>query len=217
MNNDLSSAFRTIYENNEWSNGSGPGSFASLNNDLFGYMSGVLEREGVRSIADVGCGDFQLFRDFDFASRSYLGLDVVEDLVAKNAKTYGKEGVLFQAMPESLANLPVADLYILKDVLIHLSNVESARLLVHILSKCRYAIIVNNTAVLPSDYNREVAIGGFRPVDVSLAPFNLPVLEKVQYGREWAYDPRFPKFLSILFRKRVWPGEKHIQLVAGRQ
>ena len=118
-------------------------------------------------------------------------------------------------MPDNLDSLPHCDLYLIKDVLIHLSNEQTAEILRNVLQKCKYAIVVNNVAESEDSYNRDIATGSFRPVDVSKSPFDLPVIETIQYGRAWDYDPRLPRLVSKLLRKRVWPGAKHIQLLAG--
>lgn len=214
MNTEISQKFSKIYKADAWSNGSGPGSFSRLNHELFDFIRKFIARNNVSSMVDIGCGDFQLWRRFDFAECSYTGFDVVDSVVQKNAR-FARSHIKFERMPDNLGDLPFADLYFIKDVLIHLNNDEAARLVAIARARSKFSIFVNNTAAGNSNYNSEIQIGQFRPVDVSLQPFEAPVIESKVYGAAWAPDPRWPEPLARLLRRRVWPGEKHIQVVAG--
>ena len=217
MRADVPSVFGKIYRDNEWTNGSGPGSFRSFNRELLDYLTTFLSRPDISSIGDIGCGDFQLFKQFDFGKCQYTGFDVVSKVIEKNRNQVGNKNAQFAVMPERLDSLPHRDLYLIKDVLIHLPNEDSAEILRNVLHKCKYAVVVNNVADDGDNYNGDIVAGSFRPVDVSKAPFDLPVIETIRYGRAWDYDPRLPRLIARLLRKRVWPGAKHIQLLAGSE
>lgn len=206
--------FLNIYRENEWSNGSGPGSFPQFNEPFLEYLENLISATAISSIVDIGCGDFQLWRGFHFRNCNYLGLDVVEQVVAENQK-FATESIKFRVMPSDLNELPEADLYVIKDVLIHLDNAESQRLIAAARRRSAMVLFVNNVDNVESNYNLDIEIGDFRPVDVSRSPFNLKVEHALVYGKASQYDPRWPSPLARLFRRRVWPGVKHVQLVRG--
>lgn len=216
MNHSIGKVFEDIYFHNRWTHGSGPGSIRQLNTPFLSYLANFLSENDVKSLVDVGCGDFQLFEGFSFGPAAYLGLDVTRSVIARNKRAFEDSQIKFAAMPSDVSDLPAADLYIVKDVLIHLDNETSVKLINAVLQKGKAAIFVDNYSADAKSYNRDIVVGEFRPVDVSLAPFNLEVVECFLYGDAWAYDPRLPKFLARVLRKRVWPGRKHVQLVCGR-
>lgn len=213
----ISEKFEEIYSLDEWTHGSGPGSIRKFNVPFLEYITQILREHNVRTIVDVGCGDFQMFTQFDFRPARYLGLDVAGSVVERNQRKFGNFDVRFAIMPTNLSDLPEADLYIIKDVLIHLDNKTSVEIALSAVSKSNYVVFVNNVSNDAMDYNREIGIGDFRPVDVSLAPFDLEVIQHFVYGESWAYDPHLPKILAFLLRRRVWPGRKLVQLVRGKR
>ncbi len=71
---------------------------------------------------DLGCGDWQFSRRLDWASASYLGLDVVPHILERNRRLYGTATIQFAASPSSAGQLPDGDLPIVKDVFQHVSN-----------------------------------------------------------------------------------------------
>ncbi|NBB23596.1 hypothetical protein GVM20_00470 [Porphyrobacter sp. SLTP] len=216
MSENIASIFQNIYEKNSWTNGSGPGSISQLNLELFDFIENLRKTEDLKSMVDLGCGDFQLFRKFEFNQNfSYIGYDVVSDLIEKNNKTFSSNFMKFCIMPSDLADIPETDLVVIKDVLIHLDNATSKKIINRSIEISKFIIFVNNISKGATDYNMDIGIGEFRPVDVSLWPFGLNVIERVEYGSEWAYDPKLPLWLAKIFGKKVWPGAKHIQLVRG--
>lgn len=216
MTSDTSRTFEQIYANDKWTNGSGPGSFPQLNLVLLDFIAQFIAANNICRLVDVGCGDFQLWRNFNFSRCSYTGFDVVRSVIERNRHRFGSENIQFHEMPQNVSELPKADLYIIKDVLIHLSTTEARQLASSACDRSRFALFVNNTIAGGGVYNSEIATGQFRPVDVSRPPFELSVVQSRVYGEVSALDPRWPRLVARVLRRRVWPGEKHIQLVAGR-
>jgi hypothetical protein len=70
-------------------------------------------------------------------------------------------------------DVPGADLVILKDVIQHWTNDDVHRFIPN-LSKFKYALITNGSHKGSDRINLESAIGSCRPVDLTVAPFNLP-------------------------------------------
>jgi SAM-dependent methyltransferase len=79
------------------------------------------------TIVDMGCGDFQVGRALLErlpAGTSYVGCDIVPELVAHNNETYGNECVRFQQLDLVSDPLPDGDICLVRQVLQHLSNAD---------------------------------------------------------------------------------------------
>jgi len=212
----LATAFAAIYRADAWTNGSGPGSLPSVNRPYIAFLEAFIRNNGVRRIIDVGCGDFQLMAAVDLSGVDYIGYDVVDEVVDANRRRHGCENRSFREMPSSLEELTTGDLAIVKDVLIHLDNETSYGLLESLLRKNRFVLAVNNWSADANAYNRDIAPGAFRPVDVSLPPFSFLAATVLRYSKDCVPDPRYPRIAARLLRKHVWPGEKHVQLLLGQ-
>src|SRR5438874_2181300 len=118
----MNNRFEEIYAQNEWVHGSGEG---SLEVHVKGYVA-VLERLlinlKIRSVVDMGCGDWQFSRNVNWGLRRYQGFDVVPSIIFNNRYAYGSDNIEFQLYSGNPLELPSADLLIVKDVLQHLSN-----------------------------------------------------------------------------------------------
>jgi hypothetical protein len=208
----MDDVFSRIYSEDSWTHGSGPGSLPEANKPFIAYLGRFLVANRVTRMVDFGCGDFQYMRYVDLGATQYVGLDVVTQVLESNRKSFGRDGLTFQLTPDDLSELPSGDLLLLKDVLIHLPNSYAAVLLKHSLQKYRFILAINNKSDNPAAYNRDIAAGEFRPVDISLAPFSLPSATIYSYGQARMLDPTLPRMVALMRRKFVWPGKKHVQL-----
>ena len=72
----------------------------------------------ISRIVDFGCGDWQSSKLIDWGGATYLGIDVVSDLIDRNEKCFTTEKVSFKNSDSLLGEK--GDLLIVKDVLQHL-------------------------------------------------------------------------------------------------
>ena len=130
--------FSAIYANSMWSKipgekfGSGSGSHNE--NVIVPYIELLLKliiNDKIRLITDLGCGDFWIMRhvlgtlDKNNYNYFYNGVDVVEELIQHNSKTFGRANVKFHCMDAAQDNeLPFGELLIIRQVLQHLSNAD---------------------------------------------------------------------------------------------
>lgn len=181
--------FEDIYREDRWFGGSGPGSLPRVNRPYVRFLESFLRCNGITSVVDLGCGDWQFSRDIDWGETRYLGLDVVADIVERNRQAYGRESVAFALAPADPAQLPTADLLIAKDVLQHLSN----RRILDILAafpKFKYALVTNCIKKSRHLLNTDIPDGDFRPLDLRLPPFGVPMACVLQYGADRAVNLR---------------------------
>ncbi|GAB3803360.1 class I SAM-dependent methyltransferase [Micromonospora zhanjiangensis] len=127
--------FADIYAEGRWGAGetfdSGTGSRGELAIRYAEYVRSLVQRLGVRSVVDVGCGDFRVAGLFADHVESYHGVDVVPAVIARNNELHGAPGVRFSVLDATVRPLPEGDLCLVRQVLQHLSNRQIAGILAH--------------------------------------------------------------------------------------
>jgi SAM-dependent methyltransferase len=171
-------AFARIYRHNVWGWGSGHGSLPRTTRQYRTYIEGFIAGNGVTSVVDLGCGDWQFSRLIDWHGADYLGVDVVPELVERNQRTFGGPGVRFEVSPSDLSELPGADLLITKDVLQHVPNAKVLEL-VAALPQFKYALITND--ITGGEPNGDIEPGAWRTLDLRLPPFNVAGVEVYRF------------------------------------
>lgn len=177
-------AFQAIYEKGSWGNGSGPGSHPNWTIEYRAFLERFIRLNNVRSIVDVGCGDWQFSRFLNLDGISYRGFDVVEPLVEENNKRFGSSTVRFDLMPEDPALLPTADLLLMKDVLQHLPDADIFRFRDTVFGRYRFALLTNSYEKIDAYRNVDLSRPGeFRCLDLAAAPYEMPGAYLFEY---WA-------------------------------
>lgn len=175
--------FTHIYRTNFWGGSesrSGQGSGLAQTVGIRRELPKLIERLGVKSVLDAGCGDFHWMSKIDLGA-SYTGVDIVADCI-KHDQHYENEGRKFICADVVLDDLPRADLIICRDVLVHLSYEEC----LHAISNFKRsgAKYLLTTTFLAHD-NRDLLHDLiWRPLNLCKAPFNFPApLELI--AEEW--------------------------------
>jgi SAM-dependent methyltransferase len=165
-------AFENIYNQNLWGFESGHGSAPSVTRQYRTFVERFIRESNVRSIVDLGCGDWQFSRLIDWQGANYVGVDIVPSVVDENRRRFATDNIRFELAGERFSELPAADLLLAKDVLQHWSTDDVKHFLAEALAKYRAALITN--CIEPRNLlNTEIPSGEFRPVDLRLPPFNL--------------------------------------------
>ena len=172
--NEAVEAFRRHYENDssEWGNSSGPGSDAYYNIPYRAFLEQFIRNNDIRSVVDVGCGDWTFSRFVNFAGVRYQGYDVVESVVERNRTRFGSATVRFDRMPDDLAEVPAADLLIMKDVLQHLPNHEISRHRAGLFDRFPRCLLTNSYRKRDAVRNIDIHYGEFRCLDLNAAPYH---------------------------------------------
>ena len=165
--------FNTIYKYNLWLCGSGTGSIEFNNKEYVEFLQNFLDNNHIKSVVDIGCGDWNISKNIDWKNVRYLGIDVVDSVIKNNIEYYSKNNVRFMCKDiTDYKNLPNAEVYIIKDVLQHLSFENINKILNNISKKkFKYLIIVNDTTLL--NLNLDINDGLYRPLDLQKSPFQL--------------------------------------------
>ena len=163
---DSYNRFDTIYANNYWGNGSGPGSNPEVNTEYFAILSKILENEYIQTIVDIGCGDYQLMKDFKHTKR-YVGCDASWYIVKQNRDNY--PGIQFEHKIIVDEEPPCGEIALVKDVLQHMPNKDIFKLL-QWMQKYKYALITNDFA---ENNGPDIEIGQWRPLNLRADPFRV--------------------------------------------
>ena len=187
--------FTYIYRNRLWGGAegdnfrSGTGSLALHSRDYEDFVAALGERAGIRSILDIGCGDFQVARrilDRLDPSVRYIGVDVVPDLIRHNQAKYGNACVSF-TMPRAGEPYPDADLVTIRQVLQHNDNRSVAEILKRARHAGRWLVIAEHVPIAPKTPNLDIRTGHETRIDlgsglyVDAPPFDLPIEEAVTF------------------------------------
>lgn len=167
--------FNKIYKVNNWGDSqsvSGPGSNLQNTENLRKELPLILKELDIKSFLDIPCGDFFWMKEITLPLDSYIGADVVDELIARNRRFYGNEKKKFINLDITIDKLPDVDAVFCRDCLPHLSfNLIKASIRVIKHSNSKYLF---TSTYISCKENKDIYIGGFRPVNLQIMPFNFP-------------------------------------------
>jgi len=183
----IEQAFSEVYSESRWGkseNGepsSGLGSILETTYIYRVFLQNFLHENRIQSVVDIGCGDWEFSKVLDWKDIEYDGYEVVPYLVQRNNALYANSHIRFHYGDGTVTYLPPADLLICKDVLQHLPN-EDVQVFLTQFSKFKYCIIVNDLeSEMDVQINSKISRGGFHPLDITQAPFNVNALKLFGY------------------------------------
>jgi hypothetical protein len=179
--------FQGIYATNAWGSSesrSGPGSTRARGAELRLALLDLLARHSVATLLDAPCGDFNWIGDATSGLTSYLGVDIVQELVSENNARYGDERHQFLCCDLTRDPLPKADLILCRDALVHFSFADVWSALANF--KRSGSEFLLTTSFIDLARNDDVRTGGWRPLNLQAEPFRFPeplaVIEDIPRG-----------------------------------
>lgn len=174
-NMGLKEKFSEVYEKNIFGGSvsrSGEGSDLSQTAIIRREIPKLLQELGIKTFLDAPCGDWYWMREVDLPVERYIGLDIVDALVAKNQSAFGNSTISFQCMNLANGDLPKADLIFSRDCLVHLSFTDALKIIANFKrSGAKYLL---TTTFTDREMNEDLGGGFWRPLNMQLAPFNFP-------------------------------------------
>lgn len=166
---EAADVFRKKYEDDasDWRKNSGPGSHPYHTIDYVAFLSKFIHLNGVRTVVDIGCGDWQFSRNINFQGARYLGLDIVPSVIERNKALYARPGVDFALMPKTPDGVPAADLLLIKDVLQHLPDATIDVYAKLVFPRFRFCLVTNSFTKLSTPTNVDICSGDFRCLDLT--------------------------------------------------
>ena len=171
-----------LFQMGDFSRGSGPGSAVAYTEGYRGFLASFLRENGVRSVLDLGCGNWTSTRLVDWSGIDYLGVDFIHKIVARNRRVHGKPNIKFVQSDVRTFNIPQVDLVISKDVLQHWPTSDVLAFLERLrASNVKMALLVNCVNDDGLARNRDIAIGDFRPIHLNEPPFSAQLEESYAF------------------------------------
>jgi SAM-dependent methyltransferase len=170
---DARDIFANIYATDEWRGGSGEGSTVAASAPYRRALEQILGARDVRSVTEVGCGDWQVSGLIDWQGVAYTGVDVVPELLEHN-RAIAPAGFQFVEADARTAEPPAADLLVAKDVLQHWPIADIERFMVTNQRRYHYLLITNDISSVhcpPALQNSEIELGAWRTIDLEQPPF----------------------------------------------
>jgi len=143
----------------------------------------------LKSIIDLGCGDFNVGKNIYKNVNKYYAFDIVPDLIKTNKKKFNDKKIVFECKNFIDDSLPKADGVIIRQVLQHLDNKSIIKILNKIKSY-KYAIITEHIPKNIFIPNIDKNIGlttrlEFNSgINVEIEPFNFNFISKKEIKLE---------------------------------
>jgi SAM-dependent methyltransferase len=178
--------FGDIYQRNLWGGEqgdfySGPGSEYQAASVYAEGIRDLIAHRSIRSIVDLGCGDFRVARMFLNDDIRYMGVDIVEPLVRENVARYRGDKVDFACIDIIQDPLPEGELCLIREVFQHLSNAQILKVIPKLRQfKCAVYTDYQPGPGAPCTPNRDISHGVDTRIwrDSALfldqPPFNVP-------------------------------------------
>lgn len=178
--------FNEIYKTSYWGNGSGDGSELKYCIPYINFLQKFFNDFNVKTIVDLGCGDWQFSKEINFKGKKYLGMDVAEEVIKTNNKLFSSKDIKFSLL-EKYQDIPDSDLLLCKDIMQHLSIHENKKIIKEVFPKFKY--IISTNCVSPrsifGDFlykalgkyemkkiNRDILNGDFTLFNITKHPYN---------------------------------------------
>ncbi len=192
ISNTSEERFTTIYREAKWGVNekgegfSGCGSTVREAAPYMKFLQDFIKKNKIKTIVDVGCGDWTFSQYVDWNGAKYTGIDVVRAVIDKNNAQFSTKKISFIHSDGMDMNLPKADLIICKDVLQHLPDSEIEKFLKQ-LHKFKHCLITNDVdpTTKTSENSEEVDLTYGRHLDLTKAPFNLRGTKAFTYTSGW--------------------------------
>ncbi|MDZ4808650.1 MAG: class I SAM-dependent methyltransferase [Bacteroidota bacterium] len=189
---DTKKVFRSIYKRNGWGSAesiSGPGSTLAYTALLRQQLPELLHSLQIKTLLDAPCGDCNWINKVDLSGINYTGADIVPEIIEVNQLNYPDKNFINANIITD--NLPAADLVLCRDCFIHLRKKEITEVIQNF-KRCGIKYMLAST--YPVERNTEILTGHFRPVNLELAPFNLP--EPIKKVKDYTEDAAV-RYLSL--------------------
>ncbi|MFD4999082.1 class I SAM-dependent methyltransferase [Streptomyces buecherae] len=177
--------FGELYESDAWrlfpgseeanDDVSRSGSGSSLNQTaaLRRELPDLISRLGVRSLLDVPCGDFHWMSHVELGVDTYLGADVVPEVVERNQQRFARPGRAFRVLDITRSPLPRVDLVFSRDCLVHFGDADVRAALDNV-RRSGSTYFATTTFTGRTSNAADIETGGWRSLNLCRAPFSLP-------------------------------------------
>lgn len=172
---DSNNVFDRIYKSNFWESSeskSGRGSTMEATLAIRKALPSLFTKYSISSILDVPCGDFNWMRTVDKSDLTYVGGDIVPEIISRNNGLYSIDKVHFECIDITRDLLPKVDLIFCRDCFQHLSNENVIKAINNF--KNSGSLYLLTTSYPKTWRNYDILNGDYRAINLSKKPFNFP-------------------------------------------
>jgi SAM-dependent methyltransferase len=123
---------------------SGAGSYGSVAEQYISTIVDFIQRNEIKSVVDVGCGDFSIGSRLVPHVERYVGLDVSSVVIHHNAARFANERIRFIECDATRDQLPSGELCLIRQVLQHLSNDDIQSIVSRTVMTYRFVIVTEH-------------------------------------------------------------------------
>ncbi len=190
--------FSYIYNNSYWKNQtngsrSGSGSNVSSTKNIILELNKLIKEKNIKSILDIPCGDWNWMQKLNLKNVSYLGGDIVDEIIKENNIKFSSDRIKFESIDIIFDKLPDSDLIIIRDLLVHLKDNEIFDFFKNIKkSNFKYIAITSFDHILQN--TKGTIDDNWRPLNLTIAPFYLRQPEiKLDDSCNGTFNEKFKK------------------------
>ena len=202
--------FDLIYKTNFWSSNesvSGYGSELKNTINIEKEIINIIKKYQIKSILDAPCGDFNWVKNILNKELSYIGGDIVQEIIDNNIRKFKSNNIKFIKLDITDESLPDSDLMICRDCLIHLSF-QSIKLFFENFRKSNINYLLLTTYKMKDTTkeidNLDIPDGEYREIDLSKPPFYLPKpLEEILDKEEFNKNSGFNCYLNLYTKNQI--------------
>jgi len=153
---DARTVFTEIYDKCLWGrrNGSGRGSSESAATAYVATIRHFIAEHRIKSVVDLGWGDFQVGSRLQVPGVKYVGVDIVPSLIERHRLQGAMDDATFFCLDICRDDLPDAELCLIRQVFQHLSNNEIIAVLSK-LNKYQFVIVTEHYPAFLHVANRD--------------------------------------------------------------
>jgi hypothetical protein len=149
-----------------------PGMDLPENGHIRLLLQAVIEKYDVQTLLDLPCGDFHWMSQTRMNGCTYIGGDMVPDVVQFNTDRYASPSCMFRRIDILKDRLPKAELLLCRDLFVHLSTGHIRRALANIRrSDIRFLLMTHYCRAASYE---DIETGDWRPINFRLPPWGFP-------------------------------------------
>lgn len=190
------SIFTEIYRKNSWGgiSKSGSGSDLSQTQTIREKLPQLVKDLEISSLLDIPCGDFYWLKEVNLDFLSYVGADIVDDIIRHNQEKFHKQNRTFIKLDIPNDDLPKVDLIFCRDLFVHFSFNDISKSIRNIKrSGSKYLL---TTSFTETKVNVDIVTGEWRKLNLQMLPFSFSDPLKIIIEKS-SEDRAFDKSLSL--------------------
>lgn len=179
---------------------SGSGSSVKYTAGVRAALPQLFRYFNVQTFVDAPCGDWNWMQHVDLSGVQYIGLDIVDQIVAQNQAQHQRPKVMFGVADITSDRLPPGDLLMVRDCLFHL---KSDLVWAFLMNFAAADIPFLFTTCYENPENTDIENGRFRELNLQAAPFGLErSIVVLREPREW-WGNFSDRFMGVWSRAQV--------------